>query len=97
MNSYDKGDLVRVTGTFTNASDAATDPTTVTCKVKTPAGVTTTYLYGTDAALVKDSTGVYHLDITASTSGQWWYRWEGTGAVEQADEDTFIIEPSAFA
>ena len=48
------------------------------------------------AALVKDSTGVYHLDVSASAVGQWYYRWEGTGAVEQADEGTFVVEASAF-
>lgn len=36
MNAYDKGDLVRVTATFTNSAGAATDPTAVTCRVKSP-------------------------------------------------------------
>lgn len=29
MNSYDKGDLVRLTATFTNSAGVATDPTAV--------------------------------------------------------------------
>lgn len=95
MNTYDKGDLVRVTAAFTNAAGTATDPTTVVCRVKSPSS-TTMYTYLTDAALVKDSTGNYHLDVSANESGQWWYRWEGTGAVQQAEEDSFIVEVSKF-
>lgn len=94
MNSYDKGDLIAIEGRFTNAAGVATDPTTVTCHVKSPAG-TTTHVYGA-SAIVKDSTGVYHLDVSLTVSGQWWYRWEGTGAVEQSDEASFIVEASAF-
>lgn len=95
MNSYDKGDLVRVTAAFTNAAGTATDPTTVVCKVRSPSGITT-YTYGTDAELVKDSTGNYHLDINITADGQWWYRWEGTGAVQQAGEGSFTVARSAF-
>ena len=94
MNSYDKGDLVRLTATFTNSAGVATDPTTVTCRVKSPT-TTTVYTYNPGTVL-KDSTGVYHLDVSASAVGQWYYRWEGTGAVEQADEGTFVVEASAF-
>lgn len=40
--------------------------------------------------------GVFHLDVSAATAGQWYYRWEGTGAVEQADEGAFVVTASAF-
>ena len=49
-NTYDVGDQVRVSAVFKNAAGTDTDPTAVTCKVKTPAGAITTYTYGTDAA-----------------------------------------------
>lgn len=78
-NVYDKGDLIRITGTFKDASLVAYDPTVVKCQVQTPAGVETTYTYPTDAAVVKDSTGNYHLDVSANASGTWWYRWYATG------------------
>jgi hypothetical protein len=96
VNSYDKGDLVRSSGAFTNTAGTATDPTTIICRVRTPTGTTTTYLYLTDAALVKDSTGNYHVDINATESGVWWVRWEGTGTVVQAEEDSFFVEYSKF-
>lgn len=90
---YMIGSLVRITGTFTVLT-VPTDPTTVTCKVKTPAAVTTTYVYGVDAALKKASTGIYYLDVDASTYGNWFYRFEGTAPAQAANEVRFIIEQS---
>lgn len=92
---YDIGDTVRITGTFTVAG-VATDPTTIKAKVRLPSGAVTTYTYPTDAALVKDSTGVYHLDIPITTAGLYAYRWEGTGAAKAAEEATFDVEASRF-
>ena len=95
-NPYDKGDLVRVSAAFTTAAGAALDPTVVKCQVQTPAGTATTYTYGTDAALVKDSTGAYHLDIDAATSGEWCYRWYSTGTGQAAAEGRFSVTAGEF-
>jgi len=97
VNTYDKGDVVRVTGAFTNAAGAAQDPSTVRFKFKDPANTVTTYTYPTDAQLVRDSTGNYHVDVDASISGEWDYRWEGSGAVgKSAGEGKFEVAPSVF-
>lgn len=96
MNTYDVGDLVRCTGTFTTAAGAATDPTVVGCKVLPPGGTVTTYVYGTDAALVKDSTGVYHVDVSGTVAGYWNYRFYSTGTGQAAGEEAFSIAASAF-
>lgn len=77
--SYQVGDLVRVTGTFTTAAGVATDPTAVFAEYKDPSGNTTELEYPADAALVKDSTGVYHIDIDADEAGSWFYRFYSTG------------------
>jgi len=95
-SEYDNGDLVRVTGTFTNAAGAAVDPTAVLFKVKAPNGQTTTYTYGTDAALVKESTGVYYVDVNANQSGKWRVRWYSTGTGQAATEDFFTVRDSDF-
>lgn len=95
-NSYDVGDVVRVTGAFTNSAGTATDPTTVKHKFTTPAGVTTTYTHGTDAQLVKDSTGNYHVDIDVTAKGKWRYRWEGLGSGKSALEGYFEVRESYF-
>lgn len=90
-NSYDFGDLVRVSGAFTNSSGVAQDPTVVKCSIRSPAGVVTTYVYGTDAALVKDSTGNYHADVSAAAIGWYYYRWFSTGTGQASDEGWFEV------
>jgi hypothetical protein len=96
MTIYDVGDLVRCSATFTDQDDTAVDPTGIAFKVKTPAGVTTTYTYGTDAALVRDSTGNYHVDVSMTAAGLWPYRWASTGTGQAAAEGQLLVEASRF-
>lgn len=99
INEYDVGDLIRCTGTFTDASDTETDPDTVTFKARGPSGNITTYVYGVDAEVVKSSTGVYYVNLTIDESGFWYYRFAGTASddtAQGADENHFKIELSAF-
>lgn len=93
-NVYDIGDSVRLSVTFT-VGTTPTDPTTITAKVRNAAGTVTTYTYAA-AQITKDSTGVYHLDITVNLSGTWVYRFEGTGTCIAAIEQILYVEPSAF-
>jgi len=93
---YDKGDQIRFSATFKNLSGATADPTTIVFKAKKPAGTITTYTFGAGAEIVKDGTGVYHIDLDIDASGDWSGRWEGTGAVKVAEEFTFIGRESAF-
>ena len=95
-NAYDQKDLVRCTATWTNSAGVNVDPTAVIFKFMNPAGTITTYTYGVDAALVKEETGVYHVDIDASASGTWYYRFESTGTGQAADEAQFEIYESEF-
>jgi hypothetical protein len=96
ITTYDKGDSVRCRGSFKNSSNAAIDPTTVSFKYKDPSGNVATLVYGTDVALVKDSTGNYHVDVDADESGTWYYRFESTGTGQAADEESFIVDESQF-
>ena len=93
---YALGALVRVSVTFTNLAGAPADPTEVTAKIKKPDGTVTALVYGTHAALVKDDTGDYHVDIDASMEGQWFYRFEGTDAVQAVVEGEFVVGDSQF-
>jgi hypothetical protein len=96
MTVFVKGKLVRSSAAFTNSAGAAIDPTAVKVTVRTPAKVSTTYVYGTDAALVKDSAGNYHLDIDASLSGFYYTYWFSTGTGQAAEESFFeVIDPIA--
>jgi hypothetical protein len=94
MNKYDQGDLTRLSVTFRNAADTPTDPTTVTFTIKTPTGTETTYIYGVDAEVVKESAGVFHVDVMLTEPGVWVWSWVGTGAVAQTDEGQFWVQPS---
>lgn len=96
MNAYDKGDLVRVTGTFKNAAGELLDPGTVRFKFKDPTGLVTTFTYLTDGQLVRDSLGTFHVDIDANSSGDFFYRWESLGSGKAAAENSFNVVDSNF-
>jgi hypothetical protein len=95
-NTYDLGDLIRVSAAFASAG-AAIDPTAVTVKYRAPVAGTTTLVYGVDADLVKDDTGEYHVDIDADEEGTWYYRFESTGTGQAAAEGAFRVRVSSFA
>lgn len=94
LTEYDIGDKVRSSIVFANSSGTSTDPTVVTFAWRIADGTTTTFLYGTDAELVKDDTGDYHVDLTLATAGVYYIRWLGTGTVAAADEDSWVVIPS---
>lgn len=93
-NKYDKGDLVRVSAAF-NILGVATDPTTITLKVKNPAGTVSTYTFAL-GQVTRSGTGAYYKDVSVDSVGLWFYRWEGTGAVVSAGEGYFDAKPTEF-
>jgi hypothetical protein len=90
---YAEGTPVRVSATF-RVAGVETDPTTVTAIIRDPDGVERTYLYGTDAELVRDDAGDYHVDVDAGPPGRWIYRFAGTGVASAAAEQVFLVEGS---
>lgn len=97
MNEYTRGELIRTTVLFkapdVNGVLQLTDPTAVNFEYRTPqSGTTTLATYGVGPVVIKDTTGTYHADIpTAVETGEYWYRWEGTGACQTAVESSFYI------
>lgn len=89
-NQYTIGATVKMTATFKNASSVNTDPTTVTCIVKTPAGVETTYTYAL-TTVDKDATGIYSKTITTAENGTYQYYFKGTGTVADAGRGFFLV------
>lgn len=83
-STYDKNDLVRLSCAFT-VGGTATDPTTVTLKVKDPSGNTDTYTYAL-AQITKGTTGNYYKDVTVDEVGIWTYQYMGTGACQAVSE-----------
>ncbi len=98
MNAYDLGDTRRLSAAFNIAANSptATDPTTLNFKMREPDGTVTTYLEGTDAELVKDSTGNFHVDWLLAQVGRHRYRWVGTGAAAEADTGAFESLPGTI-
>lgn len=95
MNSYILGEPVKAACTFA-VSGVNTDPTTVQAKIRQPNGTITVYNYGTDAQLVRDGQGIYHVIITTTSGGVWSYRFIGTGACATANEAEFFVDTSDF-
>lgn len=96
MNTWDKGDVVRLLIQFKGLDGLHVDPTTVIVRVKDPVGVVTSYTYLIDANLIKDGVGQYHRDIEPTIQGVWKYRWEGIGTNKGAEENAFMIRESEF-
>jgi uncharacterized protein YfaS (alpha-2-macroglobulin family) len=96
ITQYDVGDLVRVSGVVQDEDGTDIDPTTVMFKAKAPSGTVITYTYATDIALVKDSTGNYHVDVNANEAGTWYYRFYSTGTGQAAIEDHFRVKQTRF-
>lgn len=82
----DIGDQVTLTGTFTTAAGALTDPSAVTCTVRQPDGTNAT------PATTRQSLGVFTATFAPTQSGEHWYRFAGTGAAVGAEERAFMVE-----
>src|SRR5258708_861725 len=91
------GALVQVAGVFRNPADnTLMDPSVVAFKFKSPAGVAITYVSGTDAQLVKDSTGKYHVNINADAAGWWYWKFYSTGSGQAAIKGSFKVDADDF-
>lgn len=93
ISVYQIGDAARCIATFTDDDGAAVDPATVTFRWTTPAGVSDSYVYGTDAEVVRDATGLFHVDLPVTERGLWLYRWESSGTAQAAEKGEFMAEP----
>ncbi len=97
-DTHQIGDAVRITVSFRAlASGALADPTTITVKTRVhKSGSVSTFVFGTDVEVVKDSTGVYHFDLTFAEAGTHFWRFSGGGAVQAATEGSFDVARSRF-
>lgn len=91
------GQPIRLTSVFRDSTTGQyQDPATLQFILRQPCGDDVTYTYGTDAALVKDSTGNFHIDVTPDGPGRWHFRWLATGSGAAATEDFFVVQKSRF-
>jgi hypothetical protein len=88
---------IALTANFQSAAGSDVDPTTVTIRVMDPWGTETSYVYGTDDEVVKDSVGDYTATITPDSAGRWHFRWQTTGTnLVIASEGDFLVQDSPF-
>src|SRR5438093_1415790 len=80
------GDASRIGAIFTNLDNGTeVDPDTVRFKSKVGSdGTETILVYGTDDALVREDTGIYHVDMDYDTNGVVFMRWECEGNFQGA-------------
>lgn len=92
MAEFENDSVVRCQAIFENpTSGAFVDPDGVSVEIRTPGGVTTTYVYGTNPEIQQASTGHYYVEVTAVELGTWIYRFESTGTYSGANQSTFYI------
>lgn len=92
MTSHDIGDLIRLNAFFKNIEGQPTDPTGVTCSLRRPNGTLST------ATVVDDpGDGAFHIDAAPVTGqhGIWYYRFTGTGAVQDTVQGAFNVRQPA--
>jgi hypothetical protein len=95
VSHYKIGALVRCRGRWLYQGYPR-DPVALSFRFRTRAGATTTYVYGSDPEIVKQSTGYYYVDVSATTAGEWAYSFSSTGWTQAADEKTFTVDESEF-
>lgn len=94
--SFQIGDKIRLTATFRDVGRFLADPDTVRFRFKQECNAETAYVYLTDSQIVRDSVGVFHVDLALTAQGEWWFRWEGDGTLAGAIEKALEVDPSKF-
>lgn len=97
IGAFVRGQQLRVQIAIKNGVGALVDPTGLLITVRDPAGGLTNKIYGTDAEVVKDGTGLYHIDVDGNAEGDWHVRWEGSGVNKGAGEGLFRVLDGVFA
>ena len=74
-----------------------TDPTVLVAQVLDETNnARMMYAWPAGQDIVRDSAGVFHLDVTFTGAGRWWIRWQATGAIVAAEERSVTVRPSKF-
>lgn len=91
----DIGSATEISHVFINSSGVAFNPSTVAFRVRSPCGIESRYVYGTDSAITRPSTGNYLATITPNEAGKWVVRWVATVPALEIQE-FFYVQCSPF-
>lgn len=81
------GDQVRLKVTVTDTAGTATDPTTISVRVRTPSGTIRT------PSVVRDAVGQYHADVALDEAGVWQWEWVTSGNLVLVEGDERYVYP----
>ena len=88
MKTYDVGDMVRLTASFTNEQGEPADPDTVVLRIRKGDGS----VLDVDAeSIAYDEPGEYHYDVEPDRAGKWTYSFDGTGTIDQSATGEFYV------
>jgi hypothetical protein len=87
-DEWDVGDAPTIYIDFVDNAGTPANPTSVTLRVRRPDG-TVDVLPTTPTAV-----GHYEAVVPLDAHGTWRYRWEGTGAVQAAEEGELLVRRS---
>lgn len=79
------GERTRITGEFRNEAGALANPTTVTVRLRTPAGVVSS-ITPTSA-----STGIWSFEVVPDMGGRYKARMTGSGGIDQSRMIEFVV------
>jgi hypothetical protein len=99
--TYALNATVLVRGRFYAPDGQPTDPSGVSLRIRSPHGVTTSYLFtDPDTIINRVSEGIYTAIVRGNVVGRWGYQWSSTTpddtGSQPADEGFFDIKPSSF-
>ena len=96
-----EGTVVRfyTSSAFKDVSGTAADPTEVVFAYQVGLNPVRQVIYGVPQSwgtIVRDGTGLYHVDIdTTSSPGLWSWTWAGVGAVQVRTEGQLLVSPAS--
>jgi hypothetical protein len=95
LNEYAVGTAVRIPIQL-REDRVPIDPATITVKLVAPDTTSTTYTLA-GGQVIRDSAGLYHLDVTVSTQpGEWTYSVRTTSPDHTTLDRTFTVVTSVF-
>jgi hypothetical protein len=96
MPDFEPVTRVRVRAKIRSLEGALTDPTQLVFSIQEPDENVTSYTWGIDSEVVKESDGEFYVDWEADQPGLHRYKWQANGAVQVAFGGAFNIREPSF-
>src|SRR5574341_911541 len=99
ISHYQIGDTITISALFYNTANALTDVCLPTFIILNPAGNSASYVYGTDANVIRVATGSFYATAyvptgSARAAGSWQYTVVSTSGVKQSFQGRWIVDKS---